>query len=58
VGTVGHDLALDLGVLLCDTEYIVALDVDAFPLHDRWPDDLLAPLDAGARNSGARLNRE
>jgi glycosyltransferase involved in cell wall biosynthesis len=55
---VGHDLALDLGVLLCDTEYVVALDVDAFPLHDGWLDDLLAPLDTGAQISGARLNRE
>ncbi|MEK6276816.1 MAG: glycosyltransferase [Actinomycetota bacterium] len=55
---VGHELALDLGILLCDTEYGVALDVDAFPLHDRWLDELLAPLNRGARISGARLNRE
>jgi glycosyltransferase involved in cell wall biosynthesis len=55
---VGHELALDLGVLLCDTEYVVALDVDAFPLHDHWLQELLAPLDAGSRISGARLNRE
>lgn len=55
---VGHELALDAGVLLCDTEYAVALDVDAFPLHDRWLEELLAPLDAGAQISGARLNRE
>jgi glycosyltransferase involved in cell wall biosynthesis len=54
----GHDLAMDLGVLLCDTEYVVALDVDAFPLHDRWLEELLGPLDAGAQVSGARLNRE
>jgi hypothetical protein len=54
---VGHDLALDLGVLLCDTEYVVALDVDAIPLHDRWLSALLAPLDAGAQVAGARLNR-
>src|SRR5215211_4845434 len=39
----GHDLAMDLGVLLCGTEYVVALDVDAFPLHDRWLDELLGP---------------
>jgi hypothetical protein len=54
---VGHDLALDLGVLLCDTEHVVVLDVDAIPLHDRWLSELLAPLDAGARVAGARLNR-
>jgi glycosyltransferase involved in cell wall biosynthesis len=55
---VGHELALDLGVLLCDTEYVVTLDVDAFPLHARWLDELLAPLNSGAQVSGARLNRE
>jgi glycosyltransferase involved in cell wall biosynthesis len=54
----GHDFALDLGVLLCRTEYVVALDVDAFPLHDRWLNELLAPLQAGAEVSGARLNRQ
>jgi glycosyltransferase involved in cell wall biosynthesis len=54
----GHELALDIGVLLCRTEYVVVLDVDAFPLHDRWLEELLAPLDAGAQISGARLNRE
>jgi glycosyltransferase involved in cell wall biosynthesis len=54
----GHELALDLGVLLCETEFVVALDVDAFPLHDDWLERLLAPLDEGAEISGARLNRE
>jgi glycosyltransferase involved in cell wall biosynthesis len=55
---VGHELAMDLGVLLCDTEFVVALDVDAFPLHEDWLQRLLAPLDEGAMVSGARLNRE
>jgi hypothetical protein len=55
---VGHELAMDLGVLSCETEFAVALDVDAFPLHDRWLEQLLAPLSAGAAVSGARLNRE
>ena len=54
---VGHELAMDLGVLLAETEYVVALDVDAFPLHDRWLDELLGPLSKGAQVSGARLNR-
>jgi glycosyltransferase involved in cell wall biosynthesis len=53
----GHELAMDLGVLLADTEFVVALDVDAFPLHDDWLDRLLAPLSEGAQVSGARLNR-
>lgn len=55
---VGHELAMDLGVLLAETEYVVALDVDAFPLHDDWLERLLAPLSEGAQVSGARLNRE
>jgi glycosyltransferase involved in cell wall biosynthesis len=55
---VGHELALDVGVLLCETEFVVALDVDAFPLHDRWLEELLAPLSGGVQVSGARLNRE
>jgi glycosyltransferase involved in cell wall biosynthesis len=55
---VGHELAMDLGVLSCETEFVVALDVDAFPLHEDWLQRLLAPLDEGAQVSGARLNRE
>jgi glycosyltransferase involved in cell wall biosynthesis len=55
---VGHELAMDVGVLLAETEYVVALDVDAFPLRDDWLERLLAPLSEGAQVSGARLNRE
>jgi len=54
---VGHELAMDLGVLLAETEYVVGLDVDAFPLRDDWLEQLLAPLSEGAQVSGARLNR-
>ncbi|HEX6782274.1 MAG TPA: glycosyltransferase [Solirubrobacterales bacterium] len=54
----GHDFALDLGVLLCETEYVVTLDVDAFPLHDRWLQELEGDLSGGAEVTGARLNRE
>jgi glycosyltransferase involved in cell wall biosynthesis len=54
----GHDVALDLGFLSVETEYVVALDVDAFPLRDDWLARLLEPLDAGTQVSGARLNRE
>ena len=54
----GHDVALDVGFLLAETEFVVALDVDAFPLHDGWLEQLLAPLARGSEISGARLNRE
>lgn len=53
----GHEVAMDLGVLLAGTEFVVALDVDAFPLHDDWLERLLAPLSEGAQVAGARLNR-
>lgn len=55
---VGHELALDIGFLLVRTEYVVALDVDAFPLHDRWLAELVAALEPPAEVAGARLNRE
>jgi glycosyltransferase involved in cell wall biosynthesis len=54
----GHELAMDLGVLQVETEFVVAFDVDAFPLHDDWLERLLAPLSEGAQVAGARLNRE
>jgi glycosyltransferase involved in cell wall biosynthesis len=54
----GHELAMDIGVLTAETEFVIALDVDAFPLHDDWLERLLAPLSEGAQVSGARLNRE
>ena len=47
----GHDLALDIGFLLVDTEYVVALDVDAIPLHERWLKELLQPLSTGSEIS-------
>ncbi|MGY1831671.1 glycosyltransferase family 2 protein [Geodermatophilus sp. SYSU D01180] len=54
----GHDLALDLAVLTCRTEYFITLDVDAFPLTTGWIDRLLVPLANGtAEISGARLWR-
>lgn len=55
---VGHELALDLGFLAARTEFVVALDVDAFPIADGWLEQLLEPLDQGCEISGARLNRE
>jgi len=52
---ISHGPALDVGVLLlCRTEYFVALDVDAFPIDDGWLPRLLSALDGGAQAAGAR----
>lgn len=56
---VGHELALDIGFLLARTTLVVALDVDAFPIDDRWLAQLLEALERpGIEVAGARLNRE
>lgn len=53
----GHGVALDLAVAAVDTEYLVVLDIDAFPISDRWLPESLAALDAGAQVAGARMHR-
>jgi|GEM_PF-885299 Glycosyltransferases involved in cell wall biogenesis len=52
-----HGPAMDLAFLLSRTEFVVALDVDAFPIADDWLDTLLAPLRAGKFVSGAEARR-
>lgn len=52
-----HGPAMDLAFLLARTEYVVALDVDAFPVTDGWLDELLAPLAAGKTVAGAEAAR-
>jgi glycosyltransferase involved in cell wall biosynthesis len=54
----GHARALDIGFLLSDTEFVIALDVDAFPIRDDWLHELLDPLRHGCTISGARLWRD
>lgn len=54
----GHARAMDMGCLLVDTEFLVTLDVDAFPIRDDWLEKLLAPLDDGFTIAGAHLNRD
>lgn len=49
-----HAPALDLGFLLARGRYVVALDVDAFPVSSGWLDRLARPIAAGeATVSGA-----
>ena len=52
-----HGPAMDLAFLLTRTEFVVALDVDAFPIDRDWISTLLAPLRAGCVVSGAEAAR-
>jgi glycosyltransferase involved in cell wall biosynthesis len=52
-----HGAAMDLGFLLSRTEFVVALDVDAFPVRANWLEILRAPLREGDTVSGARALR-
>lgn len=54
---VGHGVALDLALPTVSTEYIAVLDVDAFPISDRWLSAALASLADGAQIAGARMIR-
>jgi hypothetical protein len=52
-----HGPAMDLAFLLAGTEYVVALDVDAFPVADAWLDALIEPLRDHKFVSGAQALR-
>lgn len=52
-----HGPALNIGFLLADTEYVISLDPDAFPIAAGWEAALLAPLDKGNRVSGVTADR-
>jgi glycosyltransferase involved in cell wall biosynthesis len=52
---IGHEVALDIGFLLARTEYVISLDVDAFPISERWIETLLEPLRNGADVAGAHV---
>lgn len=54
----GHGLAMDLGFLLGRTEFLVALDADAFPIAHSWIERLIAPLESGAHVSGVTAERD
>ena len=49
---VGHGLALDRAVHICNTEYFVTLDVDAFPIAADWIETVVGALRRGARLAG------
>lgn len=52
-----HGPAMDLAFLRASTEYVVALDVDAFPVADDWLATLLEPLRHKKFVSGAQALR-
>lgn len=54
---IGHGLAMDIGFLLARTEFVVSLDVDAFPISPNWLPTLLNPLTHGYKVSGVRHQR-
>jgi glycosyltransferase involved in cell wall biosynthesis len=54
---VGHGVALDLAVPTIDTEFVAVLDIDAFPISDRWLEASIASLERDAVVAGARMHR-
>ena len=52
-----HGPAMDLAFLLTRTEFVVALDVDAFPIAPGWLETLTAPLRDDRTVSGAEAAR-
>jgi hypothetical protein len=53
-----HGPAMDIGFLCAQTEFVVSLDVDAFPISESWHDQVLSPLREGAMVSGVRGPRD
>jgi hypothetical protein len=53
-----HGPAADLGALAVRTEFLVLLDVDAFPLSDDWLPTVLDPLRAGCTVAGGHIHRQ
>lgn len=54
---VGHGIALDIAMPGVNTEYVAVLDVDAFPISDRWLSDSHAALESGSLIAGAQVHR-
>jgi glycosyltransferase involved in cell wall biosynthesis len=52
-----HGPAMDLAFLLSRTRYVIALDVDAFPIAPGWVEQLTAPLERGFAVVGAEAAR-
>jgi glycosyltransferase involved in cell wall biosynthesis len=53
-----HGPAADIGALAVRTEFLVLLDVDAFPLSDRWLPEVLDALRSGCTVAGGHVHRQ
>lgn len=53
-----HGPAMDIGFLLSRTQFVVSMDVDAFPVSLRWMDEVIEPLRNGKLVSGVVTDRE
>lgn len=54
---IGHGLGLDLAFAHARTEFVVTLDVDAFPISSEWLSTVLDPLREGSVVAGAYVQR-
>ena len=52
-----HGPAMDLGFSLSRTQYVISMDVDAFPLSIHWLHSVLEPLQRGCLVSGVVSQR-
>jgi glycosyltransferase involved in cell wall biosynthesis len=52
----GHSFALNFGFLIARTEFVLALDADAFPYRDSWLPTFVDPLSAGKTIVGCEWN--
>lgn len=56
---VGHAIALDLGIILANSEFVVTLDSDAIPVNDNWFDTIMVPMnDKQVILCGSRSSRD
>lgn len=53
-----HGLAADVGAMSVRSEYLVLLDVDAFPFSEDWLPTVLEPLKSGCTVAGGFIHRE
>ena len=53
----GHGPGIDIGILHAETEFVIVLDIDAFPIDDGWAERVIEPLRQGATLAGVHVHR-